>query len=1066
MAKKQLYWKGEDELLRTKEFLASQKNEFNEALPLDEVFSENNLGLSANRRDFLKFFGFSVAAVSLAACNSTPVRNVVPYLVKPEEITPGNANYYNSTCGVCSAACGITVKTREGRPIKVDGNANSPISGGGLCTTGQASILGLYDTERLDGPMKVSSGSAAKSDWKTIDGEIVNQLNAIQNAGGHIAIVSGTIHSPSSLSVINDFKTKFTNTTHITYDPISYSGILMANRDSFGKQVVPSYNFDKANIVVSFAADFLGTWISPVEFTKAWSARRKVEGADSILKTIIFESNLSLTGTNADLRFPMKSSQEAVYVTSLYNALANLAGQPSIQIAESGALAGDSIKQAAKALWNQKGKSMVISGSNDPKIQTVINGINMLLGNYGTTIDLDNYSNQYKGLDSELSAFAADLKSGKYQGVIFWNSNPVYSSPLSADIQEGLKKAKLSVSFSGTKDETASMCQYIAPDNHYLESWNDSEPKAGLYQLTQPTITPVFMTRQAQESLMSWAGVAVAGIDPFAKKGIYNQNFAAAPYYMYMRSKWAAMGVASDEAFNTALHDGVYKKAPVAATIPAMGIILNSIVSDLQKTIGNKANLDLILYQNVAVKDGSMSNNPWLQETPDPISKVTWDNYVSLPKAYAEKNNIKNGDLVNVSAGSVKLNAMPVFVQPGQANGTIGIAVGYGRDGKVGEKGPFEKIGKNAYPFMKFQNGTYNNVINGVTISKIDGNYELAQTQTHHTIEGRDIVRETTFEKYKKNNKAGNDKATPHLYTLWETKEYKKDGAPNHHWAMAIDLNSCTGCSACVVSCSIENNVPVVGRAEVRRRREMHWMRIDRYFTFENRSNTNYSEDLFLKRDFEGVNVTKETGLEALDAIEAAKGNSEFLHWENVKVVHQPMMCQHCGQAPCETVCPVLATTHSTEGLNQMTYNRCIGTKYCANNCPYKVRRFNWFRYNDNDRFDFHFNNDLGKMVINPDVTVRTRGVMEKCSMCVQNIQAGKTKAKREKRKLNDGEVKTACQRACPAGAIVFGDVNDPNSEVHKLFMNERSYRVLEELNTQTAVKYMVKVRDIDNPTA
>jgi molybdopterin-containing oxidoreductase family iron-sulfur binding subunit len=402
---------------------------------------------------------------------------------------------------------------------------------------------------------------------------------------------------------------------------------------------------------------------------------------------------------------------------------------------------------------------------------------------------------------------------------------------------------------------------------------------------------------------------------------------------------------------------------------------------------------------------------------------------------------------------------MPVFVQPGQSNMTIGLAVGYGRKGKIGEKGEFDSIGKNAYLFVNTSDFSRNYIVNGVTIEKIDGAYELAQTQTHHSIEGRAIVKETTFGEYKKDPTAGNNQPQPHLYTLWETKDYKKDGAPNHHWAMSIDLNACTGCSACVVSCSIENNVPVVGRAEVRRRREMHWIRIDRYFAFEDKKglvDKNNSQ-------FEGAFITKEKGLAIAD--EKAVG-SQFEHWENVKVVHQPMMCQHCGQAPCETVCPVLATTHSTEGLNQMTYNRCIGTKYCANNCPYKVRRFNWFRYNDNDKFDFHFNNDLGKMVINPDVTVRTRGVMEKCSMCVQNIQAGKVKAKREKRALTDGEVKTACQKACPANAIVFGDVNDPNSEVHKLFKNERSYRVLEELNTQTAVKYLTKVRDIQNNNA
>lgn len=1070
MAKKQLYWKGEDELLRTKEFLASQKNEFNEALPLDEVFSEDNLGLNSNRRDFLKFFGFSVAAVSLAACNTTPVRNIVPYLVKPEEITPGNANYYNSTCGACSTGCGVTVKTREGRPIKLDGNVNSPISGGGLCATGQASILSLYDTERLSGPKKMNGTEPNDTDWATLDTEVTNALNAIQTAGGKIAIVSSTIHGPSSLSVINDFKTKYTNTTHVTYDAMGYSGILIANRDSFGKQVIPSYNFNKANVVVSFAADFLGTWLSPVEFTKAWSARRAVDGIakdGKILKTIVFESNLSLTGTNADNRYPMKTSQEAVYITSLYNKIAVLAGASQIATALTGELAGSAIQQTAELLWKEKGSSIVVSGSNDPKIQSVVNGINILLSNYGTTLDLDNYSNQYKGIDSEMIQFANDLNAGAYQGVIFWNSNPVYSSPLADTISKGLKKTKLSVSFASTADETAIMCQYIAPDSHFLESWNDAEPKVGVYQLTQPTISEVFDTRQAQTSLLTWCGLAAKpAVDPFANKGIYSQKLSASIFYMYIKSKWAAMGVSTDTAFNQALHDGVYITAPKASSVPAFGIVLNNLVADLEASVGKKDQVDLVLYQNISVKDGSLSNNPWLQETPDPMSKITWDNYVSLPKALAESKDIENGDMVNITLGNISLKGMPVFVQPGQSNGTVGLAVGYGRKGKVGEKGEFEAIGKNAYPFLKLQNGTFSTVSSGVAIEKIAGKYELAQTQTHHSIEGRDIVRETTLGEIKNNPKAGNDKSAPHLYTLWETKDYKKDGAPNHHWAMSIDLNACTGCSACIVSCSIENNVPVVGRAEVRRKREMHWMRIDRYFTFVNNEGTDYSADLFLSRDYEGKDITKETGLAAIDEIEGAKKGAQYTHWENVKVVHQPMMCQHCGQAPCETVCPVLATTHSSEGLNQMTYNRCIGTKYCANNCPYKVRRFNWFRYNDNDRFDFHFNNDLGKMVINPDVTVRTRGVMEKCSMCVQSIQAGKTKAKREKRAIPDGEIKTACQRACPANAIVFGDVNDPNSEVHKLFKNERSYRVLEEINTMTAVKYQVKVRDIEKAKA
>jgi len=1052
MAKKQLYWKGEDELLRTKEFLAAQKNEFNEALPLDEVFSENNMGLSANRRDFLKFFGFSVAAVSLAACNTAPIRNVVPYIVKPEEITPGVANYYNSTCGACSTACGITVKTREGRPIKIDGNINSPISKGAVCATGQASILSLYDTERLAGPLEKDE----PIEWTKLDEEITSQLTSIVAAGGKIAIVSGTIHSPSSLEAIKDFTTKFTTTSHITYDAVSYSGMLQANKDSFGKAVIPSYKFENANVVVSFGADFLGTWLSPVEFTKAWSAKRKVEGTDKVLKTIVFESNLSLTGSNADYRFPMKTSNEAIYVVGLYNELAQLAGVSQIAMAKSGELAGGAVKQTAQRLWVEKGNSIVISGSNNTAIQSVINGINILLGNYSTTINIENHSNQYKGIDADFFQFANDLKAGTYQAVLFWNANPVYNSPLSETIVEGLKKTRISVSFSGTKDETAKLCRYIAPDNHFLESWNDSEPQAGVYQLSQPTISPVFKTRQVQESLLSWAAaLPLNENDPFAKKGIYSQKNTASPYYIYIKNVWMKTANVNDELFNKSLHDGGIFNAAKPAMMPSFAVNLNALVSNLEANIGAGNAIDLILYQNISVRDGSLSNNPWVQETPDPISKVTWDNFVSLPKALAEKEGIKNGDLVNITVKNQTINSLPVFVQPGQSNQTIGLALGYGRMGKVGEKGLFDSIGKNAFPLVSVSNNSFGYVISGVKIVKALGNYELAQTQTHHSIEGRAIVKETTLEEYKKDPTAGNNEKKPHLYTLWQTMDYKKDGAPNHHWAMAIDLNACTGCSACVVSCSIENNVPVVGRAEVRRRREMHWLRIDRYFAFEDKKNLVDSKD----SQFEGDFITKEKGLAIAD--EKAKG-SEFEHWENVKVLHQPMMCQHCGQAPCETVCPVLATTHSSEGLNQMTYNRCIGTKYCANNCPYKVRRFNWFRYNDNDDYDFHFNNDLGKMVINPDVTVRTRGVMEKCSMCVQNIQAGKTKAKREKRTLVDGEVKTACQKSCPANAIVFGDVNDVNSEVRKLFLNERSYRVLEELNTQNAVKYLTKVRDVE----
>lgn len=1052
MSKNIQYWKGEEELVRDPQFLAAQKNEFNDSLPLDEVLSEDGFELNSNRRDFLKFFGFSVTAVALAACYRTPIRNAVPYLVKPEEVTPGVANYYSSTCGACSAGCGIEVKVREGRPIKVDGSSRSPISQGGLCASGQASILSLYDSERLANPLK--NGSEL-TDWSKLDTEVAAKLSEIAAAGQRIAILSSTIHSPSTLKAIADFKTKFTTAEHVTYDAVSYSGILSANLADFGKSVVPSYQFANAEVVVSFGADFLGTWISPVEFTKDW-VKNRIPTADKKMSQLIqFESNLSLTGTNADYRFPMKASKEALYLATLYNYIAQSSGAAQIQVAAQGELAGNSLKQAAEALLAAKGKSLVISGSNNTAVQKIVNGINMMLGNYGSTIDITNHSNQYKGDDIATNNLLNDLKSGNVAAVIFYNANPVYNHNGKA-WEEAIKKAKISISLSSSKDETASLCTYVCPDNHYLESWNDAEPKVGQFHFTQPTISNVFNTRQAQVSLLTWASaLPVLEKDPFENKGILSQKFKTSPYYSYIKSNWAASAGANlDEGFNKFLHDGVYIVPAATPAVPSYAGNVSALTAEI--TAASKDNgIDMVLYQGVGVRDGAHANNPWVHEMPDPVSKVTWDNYVAIPKALAASLEIKEGNTVNVKAGNISLNNVPVIIQPGQANGTIAIAVGYGRTaaGKVGgskEKG-FDSLGHNAYPFVSTVSGNRSFVVSGVEITKGDEKYTLAQTQTHHSIEGRDLVRETTYNAWSKNKKAGNDKEATHVYTIWEKREYLKNGSPNHRWAMAIDLNACTGCSACVVSCSIENNVPVVGRDEIRLRREMHWIRIDRYYSFTNTD----------KKQFEGNFITREKEIKAVDNAQGEKGNYE--HWENVKVVHQPMMCQHCSQAPCETVCPVLATTHSSEGLNQMTYNRCIGTKYCGNNCPYKVRRFNWFRYNDNDHFDFHFNNPLGKMVINPDVTVRTRGVMEKCSFCVQRIQEGKLKAKREGLGMDKVKVETACQRACPSNAIVFGDLQNPESEISKLYKNERGFQVLEELNVQSSIMYMTKVRNTEN---
>ncbi|MES2655151.1 MAG: TAT-variant-translocated molybdopterin oxidoreductase [Bacteroidota bacterium] len=1010
MENKNKYWKGLEELNNDPKFVTSKKNEFAQGIPLEEVLTDSDGELQSNRRDFLKYFGFSISAVALAACNRTPVKNAIPYIVKPENITPGIPNWYATTCGACSTGCSILVKTREGRPVKIEGNSESPVFKGGVCATGHASILGLYDNERLKAPRSGSN----ESTWKAVDADITKALASAKN----IRIVTTTITSPSTKKAIAEFTAKYPSTKTVGYEAISYAALIEANRVAFGKAVVPSYNFDKANVIVSFGADFLGTWISPVEYTKGWAKNRKAENK-KMSRHLHFESNLSLTGSNADYRFPIKPSMEGAVLLSIYNKVAAASGAPTFNVPTI-ELAVNSVDLAAKELIAAKGQSLVVSGSNNLDNQLLVAAINGLLGNIGTTIDLDNYSNQASGDDAAFEAFVADMESGAVDAVIFYNTNPAYSYYNADRFKKALAKVETSISTNASTDETGELCKFQTPDNHYLESWNDAEPKVGYFGLTQPTITNVFDTRQAQESLLTWAGNTT-------------------DFYTYVKNNWqSSILMAGEEAWNKALHDGFYIMAPKAVSSATSAPLSSEIANRVTVNyVNNKNNTELKLYTKVGLGDGTHANNPWLQELPDPISKVCWDNYLTIGKVTADKFQLKDGDVVTLAVGNNKIEGLPVLVQPGQANSTIGLAVGYGKThGKVASH--FGKgLGKNAFGLVSLENGNFKyNASEAITLTKTGDDYELAQTQTHHTIEGRNLLREASLNEYIKNPSAGNNEHA-HIISLWEEHDSK-----GHKWGMAIDMNACTGCGACVVSCSAENNVPVVGRKEILNSREMHWIRIDRYYSF---------------KDSKGVVTTKEKELDK-------KGSD--VDYENVSVMYQPMMCQHCGHAPCETVCPVLATVHSSEGLNQMAYNRCVGTRYCANNCPYKVRRFNWFKYRENDQFDFHFNNDLGRMVINPDVTVRSRGVMEKCSFCVQRIQAGKLKAKIENRTMVDGDVKTACQQSCPADALVFGDMNDANSEISKLFKNERKYVLLEEYNVQPSVGYLTKIRNVNEPIA
>ncbi|HEX7016361.1 MAG TPA: TAT-variant-translocated molybdopterin oxidoreductase [Cyclobacteriaceae bacterium] len=1022
---KKVYWKGLEQLRNDASFLKQAQNEF-------APEPEEDPGHS--RRDFLRMMGFGLSAAALAACEA-PVRHAIPYAIKPEDVDPGIANYYASTYINGGDYCSIVVKTREGRPIKIEGNTLSGVTGGGTSAQVEASVLSLYDNARLRGPKKGKD----RITWEDLDREVIAKLREISASGGQIRIVSHSILSPSTRRVLEQFRAAYPTTQQVVYDQHSHYGMLKANEESIGAAIIPSYDFSKANVIVSIAADFLSTWLSPIEFTRQYAQTRAVgEDKKTMSRHYQFESILSLTGANADYRTMIKPSQEGAVAVQLYNLIAAKAGQATLP----GGIDAPNLQKAADDLWAARGNALVVAGSNDKAIQTVVNGINSMLGSYGTTILTHVPVNYRQGDDVAMVKFIDELHSGRIAAVIFYNCNPVYDHPMGEQLQAGLKGVALSVSTSYKEDETAEGTTYKAPDHHYLEAWNDAEPKKNYFSLGQPAITPIFRSRAAQESFLAWAGVESPN------------------YFEYLKNNWREWfynGQAGGfQAFwDKCLYDGVYELPvePVAVTF-------SGDVAAAARSIGQtytETPMELVIYENGTVGNGSQANNPLLQELPDPITKVVWDHCVTV--SLKDSNYLETPESKSVYAtinANGKILKLPVMVLPGQAPGTIGIPLGYGRTraGRVANN-----RGLNVYPLLSLVNGSLSYSVVNVKLELTDERFQLAQTQVHDTYMGRkSIIREYPLETFKtdpdfvKNDfnpaittwVAPDNKAKPRELSMWKGHEYY-----DHHWAMAIDLNTCIGCGACVVACNVENNISIVGREEVINRREMHWLRIDRYFS-------------------------SDAPVDDWRKLEDAS--------ENPEVVFQPMLCQHCNNAPCETVCPVAATTHSSEGLNQMVYNRCIGTRYCANNCPYKVRRFNWFKYHDNRQFEDvnpAMNTMLGKMVLNPDVTVRSRGVMEKCTFCVQRIQLGKLNAKKERRRVKDGEIKTACQVACSTGAILFGDINDPESRISKLLKirpsdperpyrvemvadNPRAYHVLEELGVRPNIWYLSKIRNKD----
>jgi Fe-S-cluster-containing dehydrogenase component/anaerobic selenocysteine-containing dehydrogenase len=973
------YWKSLDEYqnIPDKQTDIIESEDKNAIL---ELFNDDVANTKSNRRDFLKLFGFSVTSAAIAASCERPVHKAIPYVIQPEEIVPGKASYYASSFFDGKDYCPVMVKVRDGRPIKIEGNKLSFFNKGGTTARVQASVLSLYDDARYKSPMKAGK----ETSWEEIDAEIMERLEVIDKSGKDVVLVSPGIASPSINKLIEDFGKKYSNFKHVQYNAISNAAIADAMEINYGSRFIPVYQFDKADVLVSFGADFLGSWIAPAFFIPAYASRRKLDnGEKSMLKHFQLESGMSLTGSNADQRIQIKPSEEKTILANIYNEIAASKGLSTIKAPESRIDSSEIVSQLKAA----GSSGMIISSSNDLQCQLLVNAINNLLENQKGCIDYSSALHVGTASDKEILDLTENMINGSVGAVLFYQVNPMYDFPMTEKFSEALKNTDLSLSFASSLEETASACEFICPDHHYLESWGDIQVMDNEISLMQPCIHPIFNTRSFADSLLSWMG-------------------DDSKYYTYLKEFWEKNVYKGELSFskfwNTSLQNGLHKFKMKAEKRTFSSSPDQWVFKEGSKMKG----FELVLVESVQMGDGRHANNPWLQELPDPIAKVSWENFLSISPLDAEEKGLVNGDKVKV-ANKIEI---PVFIQPGQSKGTCSLALGYGRK----ESGKVASIsGVNAYSLINFENGYKSSFLENVELEKTGKNVPLAMTQTHHSMEGRPIVRETTLEEYLKSPNAGNEmheEVESHHQTLYPEPEYM-----GFHWGLAVDLNACVGCNSCVISCQAENNIPVVGKDEVYRRRIMHWIKIDRY----------YSENP-----------------------------------DDPKVSFQPVMCQHCDNAPCENVCPVSATNHSSEGLNQMTYNRCIGTKYCINNCPYRVRRFNWYKYTNNDNFDYNINSDLGKMVLNPDVTVRDRGVVEKCSFCVQRIQEKKLEAKLENRTLKDGDIQPACVQACPAGALVFGDLNNKESKVAKLFADSRNYHLLEELHTLPSVGYLTKVRN------
>jgi molybdopterin-containing oxidoreductase family iron-sulfur binding subunit len=950
-----------------------------------------------SRRSFLQAAGFTLASAATTGCVRPPPDSRLAHVVQPEIGAPGARLSYATTCAGCSAGCGVLASVRDARPLKLEGLPGHPVSDGRLCAAGQASILGLYDNHRIRRPLL----EGRPVSWRELDERLVDALGATQGA---VRIVTGTdaAASPTTRSMVARFLERFADARHVVHDVVSGSAIIEAHGATHGTRALPRMRIDRADIIVALDADFLGAGHSPVESAAAYARARP-------RWHVQVESCMTLTGAKADERFVVAPDEVAVVLTALAVAVARRAGNDfaaSPRVPEG--LSFETVERWGALLSDARGRALVICGSADPDLQRLANFVNELLGSYGATLDLEAPSRQRLGDELSMVRLGEELERGEVGVLIMYGVNPVHSLPDGGRWREWLAKVPVLVAMAERDDETSSLARYVCPAPHYLETWGDVEPVSGLLCLRQPTIEPTGDTRSFDASLAAWSGVsldALAIVQHHWREHVYRSDIDGPSF----QSFW-----------DRSLQTGWVQRPVSNANRPAFD---SSAVQPLARPLAHQDTLLLVAYPSVALQDGRQAFNPWLLELPDPVSQVSWDCCASLAPATAEALKLRDGDFVSVKLrdGDAAIE-LPVVVQPGQHERVVAVPLGYGQRvtdrfanlgprwlGRAAGRDEPPLVGANVAPLLPMR-GRGDPV--PVEVRPVRGRRrELARAQQHAWLTSIDagwgteasgaLIRRVAADHL-------SEAAGPAVHSsgstrgLWDNDASEDAGT---RWGMTIDLDACTGCSACVLACQVENNTPVVGRDEVRRHRSMHWLRIDRYY----------------RADAQGV-----------------------------AIAHQPMTCHHCAHAPCETVCPVLATTRSSDGLNQQTYSRCIGTRYCMNNCPFKVRRFNWF--------DYTHDPSMENLVLNPDVTVRSRGVAEKCTFCVQRIQEARLAARAEGRELVDGDVRTACEQTCPASAITFGDLNDRGSRVSARAADPRAYALLEGLNLAPAVRYLASV--------